>query len=411
MSEFNGPPVATAKQLPKWQSADSDSGKKKNWKYTDYILVQLRHRFSQVSTQFQKLDNHIGDVLPQEERARALALLEATQKGLESKSPSLLEMSTQIMQLEKLLLEFIPDPYIETIAHTLKTKLELERAPQAGRLQEIMTSQTDPSLRPAALRTAMRQLIHERSLAMVKEYLISVNKLIRFRNLRSLMVALVVLMFAVSPFLFKEIDAYWRDSLMFNILEPFLPTVPAQGEAYFTALLISGVVMLMGALGGYLAGVFSQIDKGENVFEYNVDRFLSAIRPAIGALFALLLYLLVDWQVVPGLAIENAGTVIFVSFLIGFSAKFATSIFGKVMPGGGSAGGALFAGSAQPTDQVASSDTEMFGTSFTPMPSETSSPEMNTYPPATGYTPMPPAEPFATPQEEVPEQGPVNPSL
>lgn len=405
---------ASSASLPRWQKEDLSNTKKKNRSYSDYILVQLRHRFSQVDTQFQKLERHLGEALPAEEHARFSTLLTATQQGLESKNPPLLELGMQILELEKDLLELLPDPYLEPVAQALKTKLELEQDPQAQKLQEVMTTQTDPALRPAALRTTMRQLIHIRSLSALKKHIDSTNRLRRFKDLRSLLGVLALFILVVSPLLFRQIEAFWQDSLLFRILEPLLPQAPAEGETYFQALLISATVMLMGALGGYLAGLFSGFKKDENVLQDNADRLLTAIRPALGALFAVLFYLFLDWEIIPGLSIDNAGTVIFISFLMGFSARFAMGIFGKVVPGlSDQSGTFLTTSTATPTDQVADSDTGLLSGSFSPPPAappSSFSPEGSAYPP-TAYPPAPSPEPFPAPEDNLQEQGPVNPSL
>ncbi len=159
--------------------------------------------------------------------------------------------------------------------------------------------------------------------------------------------------------------------------------------------------------------MFSCFKEDEDIFQDNANRFLTAIRPALGALFAILFSLFLDWEIIPGLSIDNAGTVIFVSFLMGFSTRFAMSIFGKVVPGISNQPGALPAASIGSSDQVADSDTGLLSSSFSPppaVPPSSFSPDGSTYTPA-DYPPVPSGEPFSVPEESLPEQGPVNPSL
>ena len=48
----------------------------------------------------------------------------------------------------------------------------------------------------------------------------------------------------------------------------------------------------------------------------------SQLKLNIGALAALILFVFMSWQIIPGIDVKNAGTFIFLAFVAGFSEKF-----------------------------------------------------------------------------------------
>jgi hypothetical protein len=84
----------------------------------------------------------------------------------------------------------------------------------------------------------------------------------------------------------------------------------------------SFAMLLMGAVGGFLSGLLHARSTQVTLAEYLENMLKLQLRPLVGALVALILYVLLSWQVLPGISIESAGSYFIIAFLSGFSERY-----------------------------------------------------------------------------------------
>ena len=88
------------------------------------------------------------------------------------------------------------------------------------------------------------------------------------------------------------------------------------------AWLAGGAVALVGAVGGSLSGLLQARASAVSAAEYQDSVLRLQLRPAVGATVALVLFVLLSWGIVPGVAVTSAGTYLLVAFVSGFSERY-----------------------------------------------------------------------------------------
>ncbi len=98
-----------------------------------------------------------------------------------------------------------------------------------------------------------------------------------------------------------------------------LPLIPASlSDAWLTA----AAVALVGAVAAFLSGLLQARDSTVDLVDYRSSIVLLQLRPVIGAIVSVVLFILLSWNLVPGIQIESRGTLFFIAFLAGFSERY-----------------------------------------------------------------------------------------
>jgi hypothetical protein len=78
----------------------------------------------------------------------------------------------------------------------------------------------------------------------------------------------------------------------------------------------------MGALGGFISGLLQVRNSRVSLKEFQESMLLFQLKPIVGALVSLVLYVLLSWGILPGVTIANTGSYILLAFLAGFSERY-----------------------------------------------------------------------------------------
>ncbi len=103
---------------------------------------------------------------------------------------------------------------------------------------------------------------------------------------------------------------------------PLLAGVNGTREALYAPWLSALGIAAIGALGGFLSALLQVRGSRVSLPEYLESELKAQLRPIVGALVALIVFVLLSWQIVPGIKIENSGSYVFFAFLSGFSERF-----------------------------------------------------------------------------------------
>lgn len=93
------------------------------------------------------------------------------------------------------------------------------------------------------------------------------------------------------------------------------------GPVLVTQLIAVIAVGAVGAAGGVFSGFVKTRDSSTTLGEYRTSMLKLASKPLVGAVAAITLYILLDWQVT-GVRVVNGGTFLLVGFLAGFSERY-----------------------------------------------------------------------------------------
>jgi hypothetical protein len=92
--------------------------------------------------------------------------------------------------------------------------------------------------------------------------------------------------------------------------------------APLAALVACTAVTVLGAAGGLFSALLSTQDASTTLLGYRTSVMRLGLKPLGGALVACVLYMMLSWQVVPGITVNNGGTFLVVGFAVGFSERY-----------------------------------------------------------------------------------------
>lgn len=99
-----------------------------------------------------------------------------------------------------------------------------------------------------------------------------------------------------------------------NLISSF----PLVFQVYLTVL---GIAVL-GATGGALSGLLTARRSRGQLRDARSERIKLTMKPIVGALVAVTLYLLLSWNALTGIAVVNGGTYLYIAVIAGFSERF-----------------------------------------------------------------------------------------
>jgi hypothetical protein len=137
----------------------------------------------------------------------------------------------------------------------------------------------------------------------------------RLRTLRTWGLVVLITVFLLSP-LFVQ----WKSGLAWPVeamvFEGFLP--PWIHLTWVNAL----VIAMVGATGGFLSGLLQARNSQVGLVEFQENMLKLQLRPLVGALVALVLFMLLSWDVLTGIKVTSAGSFFLIAFVAGFSERF-----------------------------------------------------------------------------------------
>jgi hypothetical protein len=93
-------------------------------------------------------------------------------------------------------------------------------------------------------------------------------------------------------------------------------------QVWLTQVVSALAVSAVGAVGGIFSGLISTRDSSTTLDEYRSSMLKLALKPLVGAVASMTLYLLLSWQILTGVKVTNGGTFLLVGFLAGFSERY-----------------------------------------------------------------------------------------
>ena len=89
-----------------------------------------------------------------------------------------------------------------------------------------------------------------------------------------------------------------------------------------SSVLASFGVAQLGAAGGLFSGLLVTQGAGASLLGYRTSVMRLTLKPMVGALMACVIYIILSWQVVPGITVTNGGTFLVIGFVTGFSERY-----------------------------------------------------------------------------------------
>jgi hypothetical protein len=290
--------------------------------YEDYVRVQLRTTFVELGNDFRSVTgNFATSAWYDRVTGRIIAeLLTSARARLESSKDSVLTLATDLGLVERYMVWLYP-PHVALIRlETIGARLTALRSPEArdveGKLAEIGTTATAESLAADAwgfgrLRALMDEGIGLLNAHDVEEKIAVALQIDRLKGFlrwgMPLLAALLVTVVLLSNT---------------NGLELWAVSMLASWPRWLVALVTTIGVAVVGATGAFLSALLQARRSRAGFVEYRESVLKLYLRPMVGAMVSLTLYLFLTWQIVPGFTVDNAGSYLLVAFLAGFSERY-----------------------------------------------------------------------------------------
>ena len=84
-------------------------------------------------------------------------------------------------------------------------------------------------------------------------------------------------------------------------------------------------IIVIGMIGGIVSGLTNLKSSQPTLLNYQIAWLEFQLRPLIGGTFALTLIMILSWDILPGINVDEVGTYLLVAFLAGFSERYFTT--------------------------------------------------------------------------------------
>lgn len=225
------------------------------------------------------------------------------------KKPDLLMVSSTLDLGDRLMIWIYPDDILKNVATTVL--IHLESYHPSGWAQYIV--QINEQLKKQdlnSLRRVLNEAIRASGIQTIQRQINTNLQIERLRILLHLGMALLIVFLIGSPLIANFSDSNnWTSHLFLE--QPII-------SIWVNALGIS----IVGALGGFLSGLFQVRSSNITLSEYQENMLKLKLKPLVGAIVGLLLYIFLSWNILPGIEITNPGSYFLIAFLSGFSERY-----------------------------------------------------------------------------------------
>lgn len=265
---------------------------------------------------------------------RASEYLTSTKAELESENPNLPVVSNLLSLAERAIIWLYPSELLQDHCERVRAELQ-ELSPPPETLIERLTDvlavptpvTTNQDARTRQVLTEGLAHLHQIAETSLIEDELQVRRLHKVRWYLILAVILVLLIAPVTVQLQND-DA--TRTAVSNIVSPsFTQAIFNLGLIPDLLLCFVGALVLaaMGAVGGIVSGMLGVRDSRARLSEYRTSLLTLSLRPLIGAIAAVVLYLVLSWNAISGMSVENPGAFMMIAFLAGFSERFFLNVF------------------------------------------------------------------------------------
>ncbi|MGZ8470606.1 MAG: hypothetical protein ACXW61_13375, partial [Gemmatirosa sp.] len=302
-------------------------------RYDSYVLHQCRVRYLELETDFRTVFGNWsygmlgGEPVDVVTGQCAVGLLHGARKALEQPDPDLLAVSSTLDLVERCIVWATPSYLLAARIPSLRRRLEQEVPDEVRETMEPLlrrlaqsTEGAGTGARPPVplheLRSAIDEATSVLNTAVTERQITSGLQLERLTILRDRGLWLLGALVLLLPMLMPATPASAGARLTVPFVLRFVPL--AASDAWLSGL----AVALFGAAGGFLSGLLQARTTTVTTAEYQDSVLRLELRPIVGATIALVLFVLLSWGIVPGVAITSGGSFLLLAFLAGFSERY-----------------------------------------------------------------------------------------
>lgn len=300
---------------PKWLK-QTKSEKTKNLGFEGYYLNSLRARYLRLEGDFKSAyNNYFGTPYMDLVSAKLIiSYLQTSRKSLEHEDCDVVDVITMLDLADQSMVWIYPPHYAKAQASGMAS--ELKGMPDAANqawgiyLEKEMCreGQTLGGLRAALDKT--KQAINEAKQGSIISTGLQIERLSLARKWSWYVLGISLILL---PFVIKIDPKLWEEAQL-------IKSLPVDTRAFPWILMFTAAAF--GAVGAFFSNLMSIQNTTTKLTDFQESLKNSLLKLNIGALAAMILFSFLTWQIIPGVKLDNAGSVTFLTFLAGFSERF-----------------------------------------------------------------------------------------
>lgn len=302
-------------------------------RYDSYVLHQCRVRYLELETDFRTVFGNWsygmlgGEPVDVVTGQCAVGLLHGARKALEQPDPDLLAVSSTLDLVERCIVWATPSYLLAARIPSLRRRLEVEVPAEVHEMLEPLLRRLAQATEGAAsgvrapvplheLRSTIDEATSVLNTAVTERQITSGLQLERLTILRDRGLVLLGVLVLLLPMLMPAVPPGAGARLTVPFVLRFVPLAASD------AWLSGAAVALFGAAGGFLSGLLQARATTVSTADYQDSVLRLELRPIVGATIAIVLFVLLSWGIVPGVAITSGGSFLLLAFLSGFSERY-----------------------------------------------------------------------------------------
>ena len=292
--------------MPKWFTANGHVARVHG--YDALLRHRLRTRYMELEGRFRGIiENYRTSEYVDETTAVQIANhLWSARDLLENDRSDTYTVSDTLDLAERYMVWVMPKGYHDTMLLTLETRIDGLPEPVRARYEDELAR-----LRPGDDWDSYRSLISEVSRLdaqrVAAEAIDRGLQVMRLQGLRNWGVAVVAAFLLGTPL------AANRGSVT---------DIPGVSSGVVGVWLTGLAVALVSAAAAYLSGLLQVREARVDLVQYQISKIRLQLRPIVGSIISLALFVLLSWNIVPGVMIDSRGSLFLVAFLAGFSERY-----------------------------------------------------------------------------------------
>lgn len=306
---------------PKWYGERQRTQELKS--YETYFAHRLRSRYFELESDFRTLlSNEPKDLrwIDVYSADRIFAFLSLARQELEQENPNLLEASHLLDLVDRYMPWIMPPQVLVGRRYGILSKLRASASEETELVEKIastMETTAEDYWKGNSNMVEVRGYL-DQAIGIINRHNLEVQigaglQIERLKSLRFWGGWMLLILLLTSPLTIGSS----------NVISSEIIT---GSHTVFSAWMVAIGIIVIGASGGFLSGLLQVRESEITLTEYQESVLKFHLKPLVGAILALLLFVLLSWQILPGISIENTGSYILFAFLAGYSERYFLSI-------------------------------------------------------------------------------------
>jgi hypothetical protein len=327
-------PEAAPKIGLKWFGSARQSKRKARRReptFEAYYLQQLRTRYNELADEFwaievnSKLDDKPNAQSEPLNKGKAHVIREAldtAQKSLEEANPDLLAIASNLNSVDRSMVWILSAEALSLRARVVMTRVTAQRLNIGNPLATILTELLGPKSKVPipldTMRSLLDQLIGQINERALEDLISNGLQIQRLRALRPWSIGVVLLSILAAPFV---INPNMQPAILWPI-EANLAWNWGVADRVIDGWISALTIAVLGATGGFLSGLLQARSSHITLLKYQENLLKLQLKPIVGAIVAVILFMFLSWKLLIGVSLESAGSFFVLAFIAGFSERY-----------------------------------------------------------------------------------------